>query len=163
MKLTLTIAIVGLLLAGCSGADQQSTTLTASESPTASEMQTANSAEPTTNGDVGGTQAASADEAVQRLKAAGLCEDPGEFDVRNVGDYFIAACGSPVPFMIADEPFAGRVANDWCGNASSLTKKTVMLVEGSTWAIIHPMPSEKQIRAIADAVGGKPARLSQVC
>lgn len=157
MRLELTIAIGSLLIAGCSSTGQGSVPSTVTETPTASPTQ------PATGESAGITEAATADDVVQRLKSEGLCEDPGDIDPESIGEHLVAACGSPVPFVIADAPFDGQVAAGWCNNASALTKKTVWVIKGSNWAIIHPMPTNEQIRAIADAVGGTPARLSQAC
>jgi len=165
MRVVLAVAIGSLLLTGCSSTGQESTvpTVTGVSSASPTGMPSASPTEPAVLESSGVTEAATADEVVQRLKSEGLCEDPGNFDVENIGERLIAACGSPVPFLVADAPFKGPLAAEWCNNASSLTKKTVEVVEGSSWTIIRPMPSEPQTRAITDAVGGTASRLSQAC
>ena len=103
-------------------------------------------------------------EVVAQLRSAGLCDDPGDFDVANMGDYYVAACGSPVPYLIAAQPWDGRVSAEWCRSSESpLAGKTVMVVQGADWTLIHPLASMGEMEAITDAIGGTAIPRSKAC
>jgi len=159
MKPAIAIAVgCALLAAGCSSVDQETTTETMSATP-----ETASAAPQTSEAAVV-TEATTADEVVAQLRSAGLCDDPGDFDVANMGDYYVAACGSPVPYLIAAQPWDGRVSAEWCRSSESpLAGKTVMVVQGADWTLIHPLASMGEMEAITDAIGGTAIPRSKAC